>query len=206
MKSVASFLWLLTLLLILPTASPAQRAHAELNYERDLTVTVATETTDPAFVYGKLTNKSENAYPCVRILFDLQGPAWREHIGTLPVYVQNLKANETRNYRQRLPFQAWGTFKYVGKCDFEGEDPANFPHIISFSVTPARIRRGQTVRLEWRTFNTDDALLAQRDRGRRPSVAFSGWKTVRLFHTTKFYLEAKKGAFSQIRSVEIVVR
>jgi hypothetical protein len=144
-------------------------------------------------------------------MLSLRNPTSPKDLGTFPIYVQNLKAHETRDYSQRLPFPAIATKKYLGACVWEDEDPTKFPHIISFTVTPTRIHPGETATLEWKTFNADKVLFNKRSpTAAAPGynvgspVALSGSMRIRPFVTTKYYIEAMKQGFSA--STNIVVQ
>ncbi|HEY9501066.1 MAG TPA: hypothetical protein VIR01_05480 [Pyrinomonadaceae bacterium] len=204
---------LLCLLMLLPLLSIAPGAYTQtgLNAERDVEATVATQ--EPNIVLGKVINKSANVYPCIRLLVNLRDPISPKHLGTFPIYFQNLKAQETRDYSQLLPFPAIATQKAIGACQWDDkDDPANFPHIISFTVSRTRIHPGETATLEWKTFNTEAVLFNQRNptagfpppNAGRP-LALSGSMTIRPRFTTKYYIEAKKWAYSAVGSVMVEV-
>lgn len=208
MKTFRVLLCLLTLLPLLAIA-PGGYTQSDLNAERDVEATVATQ--DAELVLGKVTNKSANVYPCIQIMLSLRTPTSSKDLGTLPIYVQNLKANETRDYSQRLPFPAIATKKYLRACMWEGDNPADFPHLISFTVTRARIHPGETTTLEWKTFNADKVLFNTRSPNAAApgynvgrTMAFSGSMRIRPLATTKYYIEAMKGAYSV--STNIIVQ
>ena len=208
MKTFRVLLCLLTLLPLL-AITPGGYTQNGLNAERDVDATVATQ--EAELVLGKVTNKSANVYPCIQIMLSLRTPTSSKDLGTLPIYVQNLKANETRDYSQRLPFPAIATKKYLRACLWENDNPANLPHIISFTITPERIFRGQTATLEWKTFNADKVLFNTRSPNAAApgynvgrTMALSGSMQIRPLVTTKYYIEAMKGGYSE--STNIIVR
>jgi hypothetical protein len=209
MKNLRVLLCLLTLLPLVSIA-PGANTQTRPDAERDVEVTVATQ--EPDLVLGKVTNKSANAYPCIEIVVSLRELTSPKDLGTFTVYVQNLKAHEARDYNQRLPFPAIATKKAFGACVWENEDPANFPDIISFTASRPHIFRGESVTLEWRTYNTEKVLFNKRSpNAPAPGynigqlVEVSGSMKVRPLVTTKYYIEAKKGAFSIVSSVIVEV-
>ena len=209
MKNVRVLLCLLTLLPLLCIA-PGAGTQTRPDPERDVVATVATQ--DSELVLGKVTNKSANVYPCVRVMVSLREPTSPKNLGTLPIYIQNVKAYETRDYSQRLPFPAIATLKHWGACVWEGDDPTKFPHIISFTTNRTRIFRGESATLEWKTFNATKVLINQR----RPtaaapgynvgdSVPLSGSMTIKPRVTTKYYIEAMTTGYSVSTNIIVEV-
>jgi hypothetical protein len=78
---------------------------------------------DPGYVFGKIRNKSTNAYACVRIEFDLStrfdlrhAKQKGRHLGVFAVEVKNLQPREVRDYKKRLPYPAGIGLKSVREC------------------------------------------------------------------------------------------
>jgi hypothetical protein len=226
MKNRSEFLSMLMLFLLLLFFSPGVYAQLDKDPQRDLSVTFSSrhEGQDPGSVFGVVRNNSTNAYPCVRIEFDLytrsdlRPPGQQEgrHLGVLPVEVQNLQSHGVRNYEQKLTFPAGIGLKSVSECP---EQPAkelpDAPEIISFTVAPQRIHAGEAATLQWRTANTDHVFVGEGNPGwphatlepiRAPrGVEPSGSLQVRPSQTVKYRLEAKKEGKSTFQDVTVEV-
>jgi hypothetical protein len=225
MKNRHEFLSILMLLPLLLFFSPGGYAQLAKDPQQDLSVTFSSrhEGNDPGSVVGVVRNNSTNAYPCVRIEFDLYTrfdlrPPGQEgrHLGVLPVELQNLQPRGVRDYQQRLPFPAGIGLKSVSECP---EQPAkglpDAPEILSFTVAPQRIHAGQTATLQWRTANTDHVFVGERNpewphtspepirapRGIEPS----GSLQVSPSQTVTYRLEAKKEGKSTFQDVTVEV-
>lgn len=217
-----SILMLLPFLLFLSLGGYAQLTK---DPQRDLSVTFSSrhEGEDAGSVLGEVRNNSANAYPCVRIEFDLftrfdLRPPGQEgrHLGLLPVEVQDLQPRGVRDYQQQLPFPAGIAIKSVSECP---EQPAkefpDSPEILSFTVAPQGIHAGQTTTLQWRTANTDHVFVGERNlewphtslepirapRGIEPS----GSLQVSPSQTVTYRLEAKKEGKSTFQDVTVEV-
>ena len=225
MKNQHEFVSILMLLPLLLFFSPGVYAQLAKDPQKDLSVTFSSrhEGKDAGSVFGVVRNNSANAYPCVRIEFDLYTrfdlrPPGQEgrHLGVLPVEVQNLQPRTVREYQERLPFPAGIGLKSVSECP---EQPAkelpDAPEILSFTVAPQRIHAGQTATLQWRTANTDHVFVGERNpewphtspepirapRGIEPS----GSLQVSPSQTATYRLEAKKGGKSTLKDVTVEV-
>jgi hypothetical protein len=225
MKNRHEFLSVLMLLALFVFFSPRAYAQFAKNPQRDLSVTFSSrhEGQDPGAVFGVVRNNSTDAYPCVRIefdlytRFDLRPPGQeRRHLGVLPVQVQNLQPHGVRDYEQRLPHPAGIGLKSVSQCP---EQPAkalpDAPEILSFTVAPQRIHTGQAATLQWRTTNTDRVFVGERNpewphvspepirapRGIEPS----GSLHVSPSQTATYRLEAKKQGRSTFQEVTVEV-
>jgi hypothetical protein len=225
MKNQHEFVSILMLLPLLLFFSQVGYAQLAKDPQRDLSVTFSSrhEGKDSGSVFGVVRNNSANAYPCVRIEFDLytrfdMRPPGQEgrHLGVLPVEVQNLQPRGVRDYQQRLPFPAGIGIKSVSECP---EQPAkelpDAPEILSFTVAPQRIHAGKTATLQWRTANTDHVFVGERNpewphtspepirapRGIEPS----GSLQVSPSQTVIYRLEAKKEGKSTLQDVTVEV-
>lgn len=221
MKNRHEFLRIMILLLLLLFFSTGVYTQLTKDPRRDLSVSFSStqEGSDPGSVFGVVTNKSANAYPCVRIEFDLYTPfdllppgQVRLHLGVLPVEVQNVQPRSVRNYQQQLPFPAAMLLKSVSPCPKQMPDA---PEILSFTVAPPRIQAGQTATLQWSTANTAQVFVGERNpewprtssdpilapRGIDPS---GSWQ-VRLSQTVTYRLEAKKEGKSAFKDLTIEV-
>jgi len=93
--------------------------------QRDIAVTFSSrhEGDDPGILFGTARNNSRDAYPCVRIEFDLytrfdlrQPGEDGLHLGVLPLELRNLQPREARGYQQRLPQPAGVALRSVSEC------------------------------------------------------------------------------------------
>jgi hypothetical protein len=225
MKNRHEFLSVLMLLPLLPFFSPGVYAQLAKDPQQDLSVTFSSrrEGNDPGSVVGAVRNNSANAYPCVRIEFDLSTrfdlrPPGQEgrHLGVLPVEVHNLQPRGVRDYQQRLPFPAGIGLKSVSECPAPPDkELPDAPQILSFTVAPQRIRAGQTATLQWRTANTDHVFVGEGNprwphTSPEPIVAPravepSGSLQVRPSQTAKYRLHAQKGGRSTFDDVTVEV-
>jgi len=220
MKNRHEFLSISLLLPLLLFFSPGVYTQLAKDPQRDLSVSFSSkhEGTDPGSVFGVVTNKSANAYPCVRIEFDLYMPLRplgpKSHLGVLRVEVRNVHPRAVRDYQRGLPFPATIGLKSVSECP---EQPTEeLPDILSFTVTPPRIQAGQTATLQWRTANTDHVFIGERNPEwprtssaepiRAPrGIAPSGSLQVSPSQTTTYTLGAAKWADSVFKSVTVEV-
>ena len=145
---------LLPLLLFFNAELYAQVAR---DLEHDLFVTFSSrhKGQDPGYVLGAVSNNSANAYPCVRIEFNLNTrfdlrPAGREgrHLGVLPLEVQNFQPREVRDYKKRLPFPAGIGLKSVSECPGQ---PAEASPPKRTAPTTCSIRGQVFGKLKWNT-------------------------------------------------------
>jgi hypothetical protein len=187
---VSSGLTLLPLFLILSLSLYARQAR---DPQRDLTVSFSSkhEGQDPGLVFGVVKNNSTNAYPCVRLAFDLgtrfdlRPPGQpSKHLGVLTVDVENLRPQGQRDYKKELPFPAGLELKSVSECAGEpaqsptpppaAEPPAaqppaarppvsGFPEVLSFTAAPQRVRSGEVVTLRWHTAHADEVFVGERN-------------------------------------------
>ncbi len=220
MKNRHEFLSISMLLPLLLFFSPGVYTQLAKDPQRDLSVSFSSkhEGTDPGSVFGVVTNKSANAYPCVRIEFDLYMPLRplgpKSHLGVIRVEVRNVHLRAVRDYQRGLPFLATIGLKSVSECP---EQPTEeLPDILSFTVTPPRIQAGQTATLQWRTANTDHVFIGERNPEwprtssaepiRAPrGIAPSGSLQVSPSQTTTYTLGAAKWADSVFKSVTVEV-
>lgn len=221
MKNRHEFLRIMILLPLLLFVSTGVYTQLAKDPRRDLSVSFSLkqEGSDPGSVFGVVTNKSANAYPCVRIEFDLYTPfdllptgQVRLHLGVLPVEVQNVSPRTGRNYQQPLPFPAAMLLKSVSECPKPMPDA---PEILSFTVAPPGIQAGQTATLQWSTANTAQVFVGERNpewprtssepilapRGFDPS---GSWQ-VSPSQTVTYRLEAKKEGKSTFKDVTVEV-
>ena len=115
----------LTLFLLVHFFSPGAYAQPAKDPQQDLSVTFSStrEGKEAGSVFGVVRNNSANAYPCVRLEFDLYtrfdtrppGDIGR-HLGVLPVELQNLQPRTARKYVQQLPYPAGIGLKSVSEC------------------------------------------------------------------------------------------
>ncbi len=182
--AVSTGLILLPLLLFFSLSVYARQAR---DPQRDLTVSFSSkhDGQHPGFVFGVVKNNSTNAYPCVRLefdlgtRFDLRPPGQpSKHLGVLTVEVQNLRPQGQRDYEKELPFPAGLGLKSVGECAGEpAQSPAppaarppaarppvsGFPEVLSFTAAPQRVRSGEVVTLRWQTANADEVFVGERN-------------------------------------------
>ena len=208
---------LFPLLVFLNTVANAQSP------QQDLSVLVSTlnQGADLSSVFGTVKNKSDNAYPCVRLDFDLYTRSdprstgnERRHLGILQVNVLGLQPRGERDYEKQLPFRAGGLMlKSVSEC--RPKELPDAPEILSFTAEPARINAGETTTLRWRTANIDQLFFGKRNpqwpdtssdpiltpRGIDPAGSFP----VNPSQTSTYVLEAKKGGRSVIKMVTVEV-
>jgi len=203
--------------------------------ERDLSVKFSTkrEGKDAGSVVGSVRNNSTNAYPCVRIefdlmtRFDLRPPGEKgRHLGVLSVEVQNLQPHGERDYQQPLPFPAGIGVKSVSEClgkpseELPSKEPPakelpDLPEILSFTVVPQRIQAGKKATLKWRAAQADHVFVGTRNpewpqSSTKPirvprGVESSGSLQVNPSQTTTYRLEAKNEGKSTIKDVTVEV-
>jgi hypothetical protein len=213
---------LITFLLFCSSGAIAQLAG---DPQRDIAVTFSSrhDGDDPGILFGTASNNSRNAYPCVRIEFDLytrfdlrQPGEDGLHLGVLPLELRNLQPREARGYQQRLPQPAGVALRSVSEC---AEQPVtelpDAPRILSFAVVPQRIQIGQTATLRWRTQNVDQAFVGEPNSEwprtseepiRAPrAVEPSGSMGVSPSQTFTYRLEARKAARSAFQDVTLEV-
>ena len=191
--------------------------------QQDLSVLVSTlnEGADLSSVFGTVKNKSANAYPCVRLEFDLytrsdsRSPGnERRHLGVLQIDVLDIQPRGERDYQKQLPFPAGGLMlKSVGECPPKRLPDA--PEILSFTAEPERINAGETTTLRWGTANTDQLFFGKRnpewpDTSSDPilmprGIDPSGSLPIHPSQTVTYVLEAKKGGRSVIKMVTVEV-
>ena len=113
MKTLPKFLPGLMLLSLLLFFSPGAFAQPAKNPAQDLSVSFQGDygKTEFGAVYGEVTNRSANAYPCVRLEFNLYGrPESKTNLGpplgVLPVEVRDVGPRSVRKYYQPLPYAA----------------------------------------------------------------------------------------------------
>jgi len=124
--------------------SPAVNAQSDRDPQRDISVTFASkhDQNNAGHVFGILTNKSANTYPCVRIVFDLftrfdlrvRGQKPR-HLGIFSVEVQDLQPRSVRDYHQELPFPAGLALKSINECSLQPSSTATSDAFIETIVT-----------------------------------------------------------------------
>jgi len=113
MKNLPEFLRVLMLLSLLLFFSPGADAQSAKNPKQDLSVSLERELgkTEYDALYGEVTNRSDNAYPCVRLEFSLYGPSKSKAdsgplLGVLLVEVRDVGPRSARKYYQPLPYAA----------------------------------------------------------------------------------------------------
>jgi hypothetical protein len=205
--------------------SPVAYAQLVRDPQQDISVSFSSrhQGEDPGTVFGVATNNSANAYPCVRIefdlytRFDLRTPGQEGRLlGVLPVELQNLRPREARAYQHQLPQPAGIGLKSVTECPKQpAKELPDAPKILSFSVVPPRIQAGQTATLQWRTENTDHILFGERNpewprTSQEPILAPraiepSGSVRVSPSQTVTYRLEAKKEGRSTLQDVTLEV-
>jgi hypothetical protein len=178
---------------------------------------------EPGSIFGSLTNKSVNSYPCVRIefdlftRFDLRKPGEQsKYLGVFTVGVKGISPRTVRNFEQPLPYPAGIGLRSVSECQPDKSVPSDMK-ILSFTITPATIVAGQTATLQWQTENSEtvqvgmqnpEVLRDQRaERILKPrTVESSGSLQVTPSQTTTYALKATKGSLSIYpRSVTVTV-
>ena len=213
MKNRHQFLTILFLLPVVFLFGPNTYPQTK-DPSRDLSVSWSSRReSEPGTLFGSVTNKSANAYPCVRIefdlstRFDLRKPGEQgTHLGVFPVEVKNISPRTVRNFEQPLPYPAGIGFKSVSECRPDKSAPTDM-RVLSFTITPANIVAGQTATLQWQTENSEtvqvgmlnpEVMRDQRaERILKPrSVESSGSLQVTPSQTTTYALKATKGAFS----------
>ena len=215
----------LPLVLASLVASAAVSTHSQLDPGRDLSVTLSSrgDGGGPGAVFGVLTNRSANLYPCVSIEFDLftrvdlrepgRAPA---HLGVVAVEVRDVRPREPRNYQRELPAPAAVAFRSVSECGQQPDKkPPDAPRIVSFTAAPSRIAPGQTATLQWQTANTDRVRVGEAnpdwprnsaDAIRQPrEVAASASLRINPSATARYRLEVRKGAVTTVRDVAVEV-
>jgi hypothetical protein len=205
--------------------SPVVYAQLARDPQQDISVSFSSrhQGEDPGTVFGVARNNSANAYPCVRIEFDLYTrfdlrPPGQEgrHLGVLSVELQNLQPREARAYQERLPQPAGIGLKSVTECPKQpAKELPDAPKILSFAVVPQRIQAGQTATLQWRTENTDQVLFGERNPEwprtsqepiRAPrAIEPSGSVRVSPSQSVTYRLEAKKEGRSTLQDVTLEV-
>jgi hypothetical protein len=223
MKNRHEFLRMMILFPLLLVFNTGVYAQLAKDPQQDLSVLVSTlnEGSDLSSVFGSVRNKSANAYPCVRLEFDLytrsdpRSPGnERRHLDVLQVYVLDLQPRGERNYEKQLPFPAGGLMlKSVSECPPKGLPDA--PEILSFTAEPTRINARETTTLRWRTANTEQLFFGKRnpewpDTSSDPilmprGIDPSGSLPVHPSQTVTYVLEAKKGGRSVIKMVTVEV-
>ncbi len=219
-RQLLHILFLLPLVFLFgPNAYPQGR-----DPSRDLSVSWSSRREpDPGSIFGSLTNKSINNYPCVRIQFDLftrfdlRKPGEQsKYLGVFTVGVKGISPRTVRNFDQPLPYPAGIGLRSVSECGQSDSVPGDMK-ILSFTITPANIVAGQTATLQWQTENSEtvqvgmqnpEVLRDQRaERILKPrSVESSGSLQVTPSQTTTYALKATKGSFSSYaRSVTVTV-
>ena len=202
--------------------------------QRDLTVSFSSkhDGQDPGFVFGVVKNNSTNAYPCVRLAFDLSTrfdlrPPGQpsKHLGVLTVDVENLRPQGQHDYKKELPFPAGLGLKSVSECAGEPAQPptppaarppvAGFPEVLSFTAAPQRVRSGEVVTLRWQTAHADEVFVGERNPDwpqasgapiRSPQrVQPSGTQQVRPVRSTTYRIEAKTGGKGTSDDVSVEV-
>jgi hypothetical protein len=218
---LGSIFMLLPLLLFFCPAAVYTQTARNLEQEIGVSFTFKEDGSDLKTVVGEVRNKTANTYPCVRLEFDLYGPARpagepRRRLGVLPVLVQNLPPRGVRNYERQLPYRASVVIKSVTDCPPSTDRRMiDAPKIFSFTVSSARISTGQSTTLRWHTENTEQVFVGEanpgwpRDGSEQPlraprSVNLSGSLQVSPTQTTTYRLEAKKrmSAFQDV-TVEV---
>jgi hypothetical protein len=191
---------------------------------RDLSITWSSrKEPDPGFIFGSVTNKSINSYPCVRVefdlftRFDLRKPGEQsKYLGVFPVEVNNISPRTVRNFEQPLPYPAGMGLKSISECQPPKTVPGNL-RIVSFTISPVTIEAGQTATLQWQTENYERVLVGERN----PELARNQWAEpilmprrvessgslpVTPLRTTTYSLMATKGSLSSYaRSVTVMV-
>jgi hypothetical protein len=205
-----AILFLLPLVFLFgPNAYPQTKDPA-----RDLSVSWSSRReSEPGTLFGSVTNRSANTYPCVRIEFDLvtrfdqrQPGEPGKYLGVFPVEVKDISGRTVRNFAQPLPYPAGIGLKSVSECQPPKSVPSNMK-ILSFTITPASIVAGQTATLQWQTENSEtvqvgvqnpEVMHDQRaERILKPrSVESSGSLQVTPSRTTTYSLKATKGSLS----------
>jgi hypothetical protein len=215
-----SILFLLPLVFLFsPNAYPQTR-----DLSRDLSVSWSSHReSEPGTLFGSVTNRSANTYPCVRIEFDLvtrfdqlKPGEQSKNLGVFPVEVKDISGRTVRRFEQPLPYPAGIGLKSLSEC----RPPKSFPtdmKILSFTITPASIVVGQTATLQWQTENSETVLVGVRNPEvtvdpsaelilKPRTVGSSGSLQVTPSRTTTYALKATKGALSMYpNSVTVTV-
>lgn len=199
-------------------------AQSVRNPQQDLSITFSSKRDgENGSVFGRIVNKSANAYPCVTIQFDLYtrydllppGEKSR-HLGVLNVEVLNLNPRAVQDYQKELPYKAGIGFKSISEClNPPPKVLPDAPKILSFTAEPVRIRAGETTTLQWRTTNTDQVFVGEANPEfstsnlefiRNPrAIESSGSLQVTPSQTIKYSLQAKKGGRSTIATLTVEV-
>ena len=127
MRNRRAFISLLTLLSMSLVFSTAAYTKSGKNSEKEsLFIEFASKNSgedDPGTLYGKVTNRSSHAYPCVRLEFVLATRFEQQTtgddtgvLGTLSVEVRNIAPNSTVEYEKPMPYLASIGFKSKGEC------------------------------------------------------------------------------------------
>ena len=225
MKNRHEFLSILMLLSLCLFFIPGVYTQLAKDPQQDLSVSFSSkhEVTDPGSVFGVVTNKSANAYPCVRIEFDLytrfdlrRAGEESRHLGVLSVELKDVHPRSVRDYQQQLPFPAGIGLKSISECpEHPPKRLPDAPEILSFTIAPPRIHLGQTATLQWRTANTDHVFVGERNPEwphsssepiRAPrSIEPSGSLQVSPSQNVTYRLEATKEGKSTFKSVTVEV-
>ena len=226
MKQTREFLRALALLTLALYFSAGRHAQApeDLSENLSISISIRKEGANPTAVFGTVTNKTDNAYLCARLGFDLfahtqPGPPPQpgRHLGVLFVDVMDLRPRGERTYDKALPSQAGlATLKSVTACPRGGG--LDRPQIISLTAEPARLDPGQTTTIRWLTDNADSVFFGEQNPAwsadsSAPAILSpralepSGSLQASPAKPVKYVLEAKKGGISvrKIVDVEVVI-
>jgi len=145
-----------------------QAVAADFDPKRDLRVTFSSEGTETGagFVVGQVTNVSSRDFSCIVLEFGLstrfdqrqEGQPSRR-LGTLPVEVRNLGSRMGAFFREPLPFPAGFGLNNIRHCETDTAQDAALPRIVSFSVIPNSVKRGEFVSFFWEVRNAERVRL-----------------------------------------------
>ena len=186
---------------------------AETGLERDLSASFGSE--GDGFVIGKVTNKSANHYPCVRLQFYMIKQNRKS--GFFSTEVRNIKPHSIVRYKGKLPdpVPSFG-LDSIRTCR-KGSSPKadkDKPKIVEFSVSPKSVKAGETVSISWKVQNAKsvqlylDGVEWKPDRmssNRWPSSMKEGLQTG-IDRSTNFKLIASNGKTTTQKTVTVSVR
>ena len=129
--------------------------------ENDLKVSFWGKKSDD-FVYGKVTNKSADRYPCVRLMFYLTG----SHKSALfSTEVRNIGPRSVVGFKEKLPYPSGFGFDSISVCrkgapvDPDGSNVPKTPKIVYFRANPTTVKPGGMAALHWEVKNAETVRL-----------------------------------------------